>query len=54
MQQEKTTVKGKESKTHNTYIYIYIYIYTNVKGAIVQKLPTKAQKHTRHHHKKRK
>ena len=44
MQQEKTTIKGKENK-HT----IYICVCVCVKGVVVPKLPTKAQKHTRHH-----
>ena len=44
MQQEKTTIKGKENK-HTRYICVYVC----VKGVVVPKLPTKAQKHTGHH-----
>ena len=51
MQQEKTTIKGKENK-HTRYIYIYVCVCVCVKGVVVPKLPTKAQKHTGHHPKK--
>ena len=43
MQQEKTTIKGKKTNTQ------YICVCVCVKGVVVPKLPTKAQKHTRHH-----
>ena len=49
----KTTIEGKESKnTIYIYVCVCVCVCVCVKGAIVLKLPTKAQKHTRHHHKK--
>ena len=43
----KDKCQRQRKQTHTQYIYIYIY----AKGAIVPKLPTKAQKHTGHHKK---
>ena len=45
MQQEKTTIKGKKTNTQ----YICVCVCVCVKGVVVPKLPTKAQKHTGHH-----